>query len=224
MTGAWRIRSASADSPALAEVIARWESRRPASVSAHEHAPCQEARQWLLTMDISRRVEMTAPPIWIRDLFRWGPTEWPLHWCQLPTLPQLDCGGLAAVAEELISVRGAVAVPAEFIQRFSERDIAHWTSTWRASNAETDWMHPPFVYHEGVALLDWHGGVRLWDPTDNLWLDPVQEPGYGSTAAVRLDAGPRLSGYIGSHLRWGAHVLIRGSWTPIGSFEGTPTP
>ena len=57
----------------------------PASYISHHGAPCCDiAREWITGMDFSQlnAGHPLTGPRWLRKHFKWGPSKWPMHWCE----------------------------------------------------------------------------------------------------------------------------------------------
>lgn len=169
-------------------LIKKWEKKQPSTISDHGKHCCLVAREWLLAMDRSLLADANpiSAPCWIREKYDWGPSQWPLYWCEIMELNTLDCGGFAALAREIFVNRGIVTFPVQLIQRFSEQAAHHWRQRWLKAGQSADWIIGPYVYHEACAIVVYKNYIKIWDPTDNLWIYPNQSTGYGVTLAVRV--------------------------------------
>ena len=75
----------------------RWTSQLPSHISSHRGGDCCSlALSWLRGMAASHADDRTGR--WVRDHGQWGPSRWPLHWCEAAREEVLDCGALAALA------------------------------------------------------------------------------------------------------------------------------
>ena len=104
------------------EVFAAWEDWVPSRISHHGRICCEVARRWISDADFSSLSggDLLTGPHWLRNKFKWGPSGYPIHWCDAVRRETLDCGVLAALAHEVFSVRGVQSFRAQFVQRFSE--------------------------------------------------------------------------------------------------------
>ena len=183
---------------------------RPSEVSDHGHDCCEEARQWLWGMDfsLSRRGGTWLPPTWIKARFEWGPLAWPISWCAVPRQKILDCGAFAAVALLVLAARRERAVPVQVIQTFSEENVQTWRDRWAMEERVSNWTAGRWAYHECVALVEGEE-VRIWDPTNNNWLDPMVIPNsYGGVVAMRIPARK----WMPTILRFGPYEFRTGDW------------
>lgn len=194
----------------IAAALAAWASAPLSLVGDHGDALCRRARTWFNALDKSLCAGATpfAGPRWIRERFRWGPSPWPLFWCEVPERKQLDCGALAAMSREVFLDRGVACAPVQLIQRFSLSDSLHWNRKWSDAGDRADWIRGSLVYHEGCAVSGRDDQVSVWDPTDNFWIDSDQRSGYGATLAIRL---VRVPGFTPS-VSWGEHQLRMNAW------------
>jgi hypothetical protein len=198
------------------QAIDRWSSSTPSSFSDHEADCCRRAKAWFGAMDISRRPadRPFAPPQWLRERYEWGPIRWPLYWCNAAISDQLDCGALAFLAKELLSMRGIPALAVQLIQQFSQDAVRHWESTWNSKGISAYWVAEDLVYHEACAVLRHDETIAIWDPTDNCWISPNGLSGYASTIAIRIFD---FSDYAdpSKMLRWGIHRVKVNAWTEL---------
>jgi hypothetical protein len=194
---------------------APWAAWPPSAIASHDAACCRDARAWFLAMNRSLWRGQGAPA-WIGRHYEWGPTCWPLHWCDAVGAKELCCGAQAALVVEAFRDRGVDAVPVQLVQRFGEHDAAHWRGTWTAGGASAAWLGDGLVYHEACAVLE-DGRARVWDPTASMWARPDEVRGYGSIAAIRIGGGTGREGAVA----WGDLVLPLGAWgSPLGGEAG----
>ncbi len=195
----------------IEDAIVEFTCRQPSSFLYH-HARdcCLVAKEWFLAMDkeLRRGDSETEAPGWIREHFRWGPSQWPLNWCEVVQRSVLDCGGLAILARESFTARGIVVLPAQVIRLHSQEDCEQWKIGWQNKGCPADWIHTPYVYHEAVAVVRGES-VQLWDPSENSWIEPDLQPGYASTVAIRVIATASGSNRV---LVWGKYRLLINSW------------
>lgn len=195
--------------------VARWQYLPISRIREHESKCCQEAREWLTCMDSSFAASggRTIAPYWIRDVYEWGPCRWPLTWCEVINMETVDCGVLAAIAVLLLKARGVICFPVQLVMQYSPQDIEQWRGRWQSERIAYDWTLGNMVYHEACAVTSDHNSVRIWDPTDCLWLDDSSVAGYSSVRAVRLvpekdDGRPDV-------MLWGKHELANGLWVQL---------
>ena len=152
-------------------------------------------------------------PRWIRDHFQWGPCRWPIYWCDLPLLDTLDCGVFSVLAREAFSQRGVTSLPAQLIQQFSLQDAGHWRARWiRATGHPPDWVLDDLAYHEACAVVIEENACRIWDPTNNWWIDDAGLKGYETTLAVRI----WTEGYgAPGEFLWGTKPVRPGEWVRL---------
>ena len=198
-----------------------WEHWRPAELSHHGRSCCEVVKEWVIATDLSLLgggSELTGPR-WLRHRFEWGPTRYPIHWCEIGRASVLDCGVHAALAHEIFLARGIRSFRAQMIQEYSENAAEQWQMRWEERDAITSWIDGVLIYHEGCATVTNGNVLKLWDPSSSWWVDPGTTAGYGSIRAVRI-AGP--IGAIG--FRWGCHALTANEWIVIGKEEMPLTP
>jgi len=130
----------------------------------------------------------------------------------------LDCGAFAFLARKAFERSGRVALPVQMIERFNRHACLAWSRRWEGTKGTLPWIFGDFVYHEGVAVVERVGiepiEVRIWDPTDSVWLEGKNRYGYGALIAVRVhngivsDEGPLL---------WNGIELHSGEWEHVGT-------
>lgn len=190
----------------LATSWAPWAARVPSALADHGAECCAAARAWFLAMDQSLwRGE--GAPAWIRRRYEWGPTRWPLHWCEAVGAKELCCGAQAALSIEAFRARGIDAVPVQLVQRYDPHNVPHWHSRWTACGANPAWAAEGTVYHEVCAVVE-DGALRVWNPTATGWVSPEDVSGYASVIAIRVGgAAPD-----GRTVSWGSLRLPLGEW------------
>jgi hypothetical protein len=187
-----------------------WVSLPVSNISDHHQDCCRDAKSWFLALDISLRpnASYSLPPSWIRQRYEWGPSPWPLHWCEAVCSEKLDCGALASLARHAILARGGVVLPCQLIRSFNREAVSHWRRLWNDSGLSGEWAHGEHAYHEACAIAE-ENVVNIWDPTDDKWIEPYQR-GYGSTAALRIALTKDWR--APQELRWGAQEIPIGTW------------
>ncbi len=198
------------DAPLLS---AKWQSFPFSCLSHHGDACCDIAREWLVAMDFAQLNggDILSGPRWMRQKYDWGPSAWPLHWCDAVGRNTIDCGAHAALAQEAFAARGVISFRAQFVQRYSPDATSQWRRKWGEEQVSDAWLSDELIYHEGNALLVGSNEVKLWDPSAGCWINPRQSGGYGSLAAVRIFVG----GHDAGVLRWGDHLIEPNAWCDI---------
>ena len=190
---------------------ARWEHFPYSCISHHSEACCDVAREWVMSYDFAQLngADRASGPRWLRQRWKWGPSPWPIHWCEAVERDTLDCGALGCMARELFAERGLQSFPAQFVQQYSEEATSQWLGRWDSEQASTHWIDEDVIYHEACALVAGEGEVKLFDPSAGWWVNPRQAGGYGGLLAVRIFDGQ------GRVWRWGGHNLRGGEWTKV---------
>jgi len=185
---------------------------RPLSVFAHHGARCcASARAWFLATDEALRAgaPLQTGPRWIRARWTWGPSRWPMHWCEAVEQSRLDCGALAWMSCEAFRARGLDARLAHVLVRYDDTAVAHWREAWNEADASVHWLgRTDMVYHEVCAVVT-DGAVRLWDASAGSWLESRAGSGYGDVAALRV------LGERGESLQWAGHSFASGEWAVL---------
>ena len=195
---------------------APWQNWQPSVLSSHDAACCRDARAWFLAMSRSLWRGQGAPG-WIGGHYAWGPTCWPLYWCDAVGSKELCCGAQAALGVEAFRARGVDAMPVQLVQRFGEEDASHWRGKWVAGGASPAWLGEGIVYHEACAVID-ENGARVWDPTASMWASPDEVRGYGSIVAIRIGGATPL----GRTVHWGKSELPLGEWVAPADGDDDP--
>jgi hypothetical protein len=195
---------------------ARWKDFPFSRLSHHGDACCEIAREWVLAMDFAQLNggDLSSGPRWIRARYKWGPSSWPMHWCQVVDRKIIDCGAHAALASAVFESRGLSAFPTQLVQRYSEDATEQWRRQWVEEQVSCHWLDSELIYHEATALLVGQDRIKIWDGSAACWVDPRQSAaGYGSVAAVRIfaDADALPNGFV-----WGERRLHANSWIELG--------
>jgi hypothetical protein len=191
---------------------ARWEQFPYSCFTHHGDACCDVAREWVVAMDFAQLNggDLSSGPRWMREKYEWGPSSWPMHWCDVVERKVIDCGAHAAMAHEAFTARGVTAFRAQFVQRYSTDATDQWKSKWGDEEVSDHWIDEDLIYHEGNALLVGEDEVKLWDSSAGWWINPRQAGGYGSLVAVRIFAEGQWGG--GDGFRWGEHRIKPNEW------------
>jgi hypothetical protein len=187
----------------------KWETFPHSQLLHHGQACCDVAREWLLAMDFAQLNggDLLSGPRWMRQKYEWGPSDWPIHWCEVVGRKTIDCGVHSAIAHEAFAARGVTAFRAQFVQRYNPEAISQWRLKWGEEQVSVHWLEDEFIYHEGNALLVGEDEVKLWDASAGWWINPRQSGGYGSLAAVRMFGQGREE-----PVRWGEHLIKLDEW------------
>jgi len=190
----------------LHELIDSLEHRPVSELSCHEGHCCVVARKWLQAMARAAASEFSPHPWPIAHRWRWGPTRWPIHWCEAVRAGELDCGALAEFSVLVFQAAGHKPLRVQLIQRFPEELTGHWVSRWRSMPETQRWIWGDLVYHEAVAI-ETAGNLTLWNPSESRWLTSEE----GLVVALRLHADASAPA---PQVRpaWGSRVVEQGRW------------
>ncbi|HEX9931770.1 MAG TPA: hypothetical protein VGB08_02900 [Allosphingosinicella sp.] len=190
---------------------ARWEAFPYSCISHHGAECCDVAREWVMAYDFAQLngADALSGPRWLRQRWTWGPSGWPIHWCDAVERDTLDCGALGCMARELFAERGLVSFPAQFVQQYTTEATSQWQGKWEEEKVSTHWIDEDVIYHEACALVVGDGEVKLFDPSAGWWVNPRQTGGYGALLSVRVFDGE------GRTWRWGDHSIEGNSWSKI---------
>ena len=195
-----------------------WHSHPASFLSHHGQACCHTARNWLISQDYSldsvggNNSRLLSAPRWIPERYEWGPSPWPLFWCEAVAMKKLDCGALAAFAREVYLSRGVKTAPVQLIQRLSSHAIGQLRKIWRDGPGYFNWLAEDKIYHEAVAVSLDGTRIQIWDATNGWWIAPIQTDGYGAVLKVKVSPFHADAQHT---LRWGDRMLAPGTWTQI---------
>lgn len=200
--------------------IERWQHFPASTISHHGRRCCRIAREWIFSTDYSQLngENLLAGPRWLRQKFTWGPSRWPISWCEAVEQKTLDCGALASLAQEVFSSRGVRSFQAQFIQQFSENATRQWRSKWDAGASSAHWIREDLIYHEGCAVVVRENEIKLWDSSAGWWINPKQFGGYGGLLAFRVFFPEQMGAPYS--FNWGKHRIIPNQWQKVGRARG----
>jgi hypothetical protein len=192
-------------------VFENWREFPYTNVSHHGSTCCEMAREWLYAMDYTQ-LNGGSPftgPRWLRQRYNWGPTVYPIHWCEAVEEKTLDCGALASLSREVFKSRNVRAYPAQLVQQFTTHATAQWQKKWSEKEASTHWINDDVIYHEGCAILTEGNEIKVWDSSAGWWVRPIPQNGYGSLLALRICADDRNNISV---FQWGDHKIAANRW------------
>ena len=192
----------------------KWQTFPNSYISHHGAACCDIAHEWLIAYDHAQLNggDVLTGPRWMREHSTWGPSAWPIHWCEAVDAKIVDCGVHAAIAHEAFVARGVRAFRAQFIQRYTPDAAASWRENWGKKRVSDHWIDGDAIYHEGNAVVINEGTVKLWDGSAGWWINPRGHGGYGSLVAVRIEGDPDQ---VCDDFRWGEHRIKLNQWTAV---------
>lgn len=192
----------------------KWRDFPNSHVSHHGAVCCDIAYEWLLAFDFAQLNggDKLSGPRWMREHSTWGPSAWPIHWCEAVDAKVVDCGVHAAMAHEAFVARGVRTFRAQFVQRYSADTAASWRENWGKEGVSDHWLDGDAIYHEGNAVMVGDDEVKLWDGSAGWWINPRGDGGYGSLAAVRIEAD--LEGFADG-FRWGERRIELDQWVAV---------
>jgi hypothetical protein len=194
---------------------AAW-ARASGSTLAHHGPCCARARAWLVAMARSHDYASTdglsfTAPRWLTRRWTWGPTRWPIAWCEAMRADTIDCGVFAVFALEIFRAKGVEAYSGQVLRTYAAESTTHWRQKWSSLPGAFDWIGDNVVFHEVCVLPVSGAHARVYDPTDGIWLEPRGQGGHGAHVAIRAE--------IPVALRWGAYTLVHGQWTEMSAGE-----
>ncbi len=200
----------------IGAAIAQWREWPHSTLARHGEVCCTLAREWALAMDHAELhgSNLLTGPRWLRRKHEWGPSPWPIHWCEAVERESLDCGALAAITHESYGARGVRSFPTQLIQRYSTQNTDHWHRRWNDGATSVHWITGSLIYHEACAVVVRGEEIGIWDPSSASWVDPQPADGYATTRAVRLFARGREAS---AQFNWGPHRVVPGRWLELGA-------
>jgi hypothetical protein len=203
------------------EVAQAWVEHPTSSLLHHDQPCCEEARLWFMALARSMegwaagQFELRAPT-WLSQKFEWGPSLWPMSWCELVKEETIDCGVFAALAREIFRAQGHQAHGGQCLLHYNETCTSHWKDLWKDRMPARDnkrgfkgfnWIGDNKVYHEVCIVEMPDQTAKVYDATFNQWYESEGRNGFGGLMAVRSEC-PRL-------LRWGDKILSCGEWVEL---------
>ena len=203
------------------EVAQRWIEHPTSSLVHHDKACCEEARLWFLSLARSMegwaagQFELKAPT-WLSQKYEWGPSLWPMSWCELMKEEVIDCGVFAVLAREIFRAQGHVAHGGQCLLNYNQICTDHWKDLWRDRMPFTpgkreykgfNWIGHDIVYHEVCIVEMPDQTAKVYDASFNQWYEAEGRRGFGGLLAVRSEC-PRL-------LTWGDKTLSYGEWVEL---------
>ena len=198
--------------PAEGSVFEAWRDWSPSRIRHHRRMCCEIAREWLTATDFStlNGGHVMSGPRWLRNRFPWGPSSYPLYWCEAVRKTSLDCGALAALAQEVFIMRGVRSFRAQMVQRYSRIATEQWSDSWRGDGVPRLWLGDDMIYHEGCAVVVGTNEIKVWDASAGTWVDPKARDGYGALLAIKVTCPPRIRSWS-----WGEYVIRPNEWREI---------
>lgn len=202
--------------------IEKWRHFPASTIMHHGKMCCRIAREWVFSNDFGQLngEHLLTGPRWIRQKYTWGPSRWPISWCEAVQQKTLDCGALAAITQEVFTMRGVTSYPAQFIQQYTEDSAIHWQRNWNGEEISVHWINENLIYHEGCAVVVRDNEIRLWDSSAGWWVNPKQFGGYGGLHVLRVCA-PQTDTM---ELKWGTHRIAANQWQKIERARNYSTP
>ncbi len=199
----------------------RWLEHPTSSILHHDRECCDQARLWFLayarSMEgwSSSQFRLNAPT-WLSQHFNWGPSIWPISWCELVKEKTIDCGVFAALAREIFTAQGHDVHAGQCLLSYNDTCTNHWKQLWKTKMPKREdqrpgevfhWVGDRVVYHE-VCIIEMPGEeARIYDSTFGGWYEPLERVGFGALLSVRSEC-PRI-------LKWGNKLLSCGEWVDL---------
>jgi hypothetical protein len=195
----------------------RWIEHPSSEIIHHDSHCCEEAKLWFMAYAQSMQIGSLSQfqlnaPFWLIDLFKWGPSKWPISWCEVVREKVVDCGVFSALAREVFKAQGHEVHPAQALLSYNKTCTNHWKELWKAGfedgkKKSFPWIGDEIVYHEILVLEKDDGSGRFYDSTFGQWYEPGARTGFGALLAVRSEC-PRI-------LQWGNKQISCGEWSDL---------
>ena len=196
----------------------KWTEHPSSVILHHDCACCEEAKLWFLAY--ARSMEMWSlsqfhlnAPTWLSQLFTWGPSQWPIFWCEVVKEKIVDCGVFSALCREIFRAQGYEVHPAQALLNYNETCTDHWKDLWKkrtdlAKKKEIfPWIGSRIVYHELCVLEMPNNTAKFYDSTFGIWYEPHPRVGFAALLALRAEC-PRI-------LNWNNKSIGCGEWIDI---------
>ena len=195
----------------LSAAMDRWRCAPSSTLTHHGRRCCIAAQEWLIATDQSQLSgeHKLAGPRWLLQKYKWGPSHWPMTWCQAVEEKQLDCGVLAVLSKTLFASRSVPAYSVQLIQQYSDLTTYQWSKKWTDYRASANWIHGPLIYHEACAVEVAPNVIKVWDSSAACWVNARQTAGYGSVSAIRIRNDNLKAAEL---LSWGEHIVPSEEW------------
>ncbi|KIZ17596.1 hypothetical protein [Streptomyces natalensis] len=169
----------------LAE-LKRFERIDLSRVACHGAACCKAVRYRVFGR-LMQYANVGAALAAVPELIRWGPVQWPAHWCDLPEGDGLtgDCGVHADVAAAVLTREAVPHSRGRAVLRPAPLAPAHWRASWNEAGAGDAWIAARVVHHEVIRV-----GDQWWDPSEARWFSGAgAHLSGGRVLAVREEHG-----------------------------------
>lgn len=197
-----------------------WRAAHPSGLLMHSAMCCRVAAGWIVANDRSlAEAAGTIVPWWLRHWKHWGPSPWPLHWCEAVRLGTWDCGVFAAAGDHLMRARGLDSRRVLAIEEATPTETQQWRHLWEAAGREPTWTHGAAAYHEVCGLVS-DGVLSIWDPTEAVWIRPGESLPQAPVLALKVFAANDQELMV----NWQGVNLPCGVWVRTGATGGVMGP
>ncbi len=205
------------DKVILQNTINRFDAKRPSHLLTHPSGRCcSRVHSWFKAMAYSYGIMNLGLPYWLHDQWEWGPSKWPMYWCEILKNKTIDCGVFAELAEVALKETGQKTMRVQSIEEYSSDVCQNWEHLWSSADCCGDWINGIFVYHEMVGLV--HEDLKIWDPVDNHFITFSKRANkqQGRMVAIRLIPSdtfpPEKVGLWGLQLKEGVWHNLKSSY------------
>jgi len=152
----------------LLALLRELEEKPVSRLTRHAAPCCAIAEAWFRATARAAVRRFGDEPRWISKRWEWGPTAWPIAWCEAIKEEALDCGALADLAAVAFEEAGREVVRVQLIDEASPEECEQWAVKWAAVPTAPRWIWHGLVYHETVSVRR-SEGLRVWDPVSGRW-------------------------------------------------------
>jgi len=135
------------------------------------------SKSWFLSM-IESHVNCKGLPdsSWMHDMYKWGPTRWPVKWSDFVHITHVDCGVFADLTQIAYTHCGFACARMQSIVVVKRSQVELWRKMWADEGLNpANWIiDENHVYHELVAFRH-NDDTIVFDSTEG---HPVE---YGTT-------------------------------------------
>ncbi len=197
------------------EALRKLGGMEPTRIASHRGRCCRIAREWFRAQSCAHHAVASLPAPWLRQRWKWGPQDHPIHWCEIVEEETIDCSALAALTVEGLRAVEEPVATVQMIELFDDSAIRNWAQRWHGKGGGY-WLSGPTSYHVAVAVRGTNpGDIRIWNPTTETFCEQQPLSGYGSLAAVRVlgDGADALS--VDGAMNWRGRTLRANEWTML---------
>lgn len=163
MKSTWQVTPGVEADDRVRDLLRDLEEKPVSRLTRHAAPCCVIAEAWFRATARSAIRRFGDEPRWITERWNWGPTVWPIAWCEAIKADALDCGALADLAAVAFEETGREVMRVQLIQDASTEECEQWATRWATTPAAPKWIWGRLVYHE-KAWAPAAGDPAVWYP------------------------------------------------------------